>query len=233
MSTWKESLNGNSSPPLNGLARPSPYTHVIWDFNGTVLDDVRLGIDCVNIMLSKRGLPTLPDEESYRRVFGFPIDAYYRRLGFDFEKEDYDTVLAPEWVALYLAGENSCVVRDGVAYVMGRIRERGLHQIMLSASNRTQLEAQLTRLGLKEDFEEILGLDNIHARSKMALAMEWKERNPHARPLFVGDTEHDAHVADGIGADCILVAGGHQSVDRLKACGKPIISTVSELLAYI
>ena len=74
------------------------YTHIIWDFNGTILDDVQLGIRCVNTMLSKRGLPVLPDVEAYRQVFGFPIEAYYRRLGFDFEKEDYHTVLAPEWV---------------------------------------------------------------------------------------------------------------------------------------
>ena len=213
--------------------RRSPYTHLIWDFNGTVLDDVRLGIDCVNTMLAKRGLPILPDEESYRRVFGFPIDAYYRRLGFDFEKEDYDTVLAPEWVALYLAGENTCTVREGVTATIAAVRARGVRQIMLSASNRTQLEAQLARLGLKQEFEEILGLDNIHARSKKALAMEWKERNPTACPLFVGDTEHDADVADAIGADCILLSGGHQHQERLSARGKIVVSSVTDLLAYI
>ena len=209
------------------------YTHLIWDFNGTVLDDVRLGIECVNTMLAKRGLPILPDEESYRRVFGFPIDAYYRRLGFDFEKEDYDTVLAPEWVALYLAGENTCPMRRGVTETLEAVRRRGVEQIMLSASNRSQLEAQLTRLGLERQFQEILGLDNIHARSKKNLAVEWKARHPEAVPLFLGDTEHDADVADAIGADCILLAGGHQNAERLAARGKAVISAVEEILDYL
>ena len=209
------------------------YTHVIWDFNGTVLDDVRLGIDCVNTMLAKRGLPTLPDEIAYRRVFGFPIEDYYRRVGFDFEKEDYNTVLAPEWVALYLAGEGGCPMNEGVAETIAAIRGRGLHQIMLSASKLTHLEGQLARLGLANSFEEVLGLDNIHARSKAFLAVEWKRAHPHARPLFVGDTEHDADVAEAIGADCVLYVGGHQSETLLAARGWPLISTIPELLTFL
>ena len=218
----------------HGAKDPSPpYTHLIWDFNGTVLDDVRLCMDCVNTMLSKRGLPILADEESYRRVFGFPIDAYYRRLGFDFEKEDYDTVLAPEWVSLYLAGENGCRLRVGVSATIAAVRARGIKQIMLSASNRAQLESQLTRLGLQEEFEEVLGLDIIHARSKKGLAVAWKERNPTARPLFLGDTEHDADVADAIGADCILLADGHQSLDRLFARGKTVIRALPDIVGFL
>lgn len=209
------------------------YTHVIWDFNGTVLDDVRLGIDCVNTMLAKRGLPIIPNEDAYRRVFGFPIDEYYRRLGFDFEREDYDTVLAPEWVALYLEGEETCPVNQGVKDTLEAIRQRGIPQIMLSASDLSQLEGQLARIGLANAFEEVLGLDNIHARSKKMLAVAWKQRHPEANPLFIGDTEHDADVANAIGADCVLFTGGHQSAERLSSLGKPLISSIPELLVYL
>ena len=65
------------------------YTHVIWDFNGTVLSDMQVGIDSVNAMLAERGLPTLTGLDAYRETFDFPVEDYYRRLGFDFEKEDY------------------------------------------------------------------------------------------------------------------------------------------------
>ena len=64
------------------------HTHLIWDFNGTILQDMDLGIRCTNTMLTERGLPVIPSVEAYREIFGFPIDEYYRRLGFDF-------VLAP------------------------------------------------------------------------------------------------------------------------------------------
>ena len=49
------------------------YTHVIWDFNGTILDDVQIGIDSVNVLLRKRGLPTVASVDADREVFEFPI----------------------------------------------------------------------------------------------------------------------------------------------------------------
>ena len=215
------------------MQKHSIYTHVIWDFNGTIFDDVQLGMDCVNIMLSKRGLPILGNKETYRRVFGFPIEDYYRRVGFDFEKEDYHTVLAPEWVALYVEGEPHCRLNEGVRETMEEISARNIPQIMLSASNLMQLKAQVSRLGVACFFDEILGLDNIHARSKALLAIQWKAENPESIPLLVGDTEHDAEVAAAIGADCLLFTGGHQAEEILEAKGKPLISNITHVLKYL
>ncbi len=215
------------------MQQAQAYTHVIWDFNGTVLDDVRLGMDSVNRMLADRGLAVIPDTDAYRKIFGFPIDEYYRRLGFDFEREDYDTVLAPEWVALYVAGEETCPLNHGVMETIGAIRSKGIPQVMLSASNLPQLERQLHRLGLAQAFEEVMGLDNIHARSKTALAVAWMERHPGARPLFVGDTVHDADVATAVGADCVLFFGGHQHESVLKTRERPLIASIPDILAFL
>lgn len=209
------------------------YTHVIWDFNGTILNDVRLGISCTNRMLEERGLPVIPDEDTYRGIFGFPIDDYYSRLGFDFEKEDYDTVLAPQWVAMYLAGEPTCPMNDGVESTIAAVAALGVPQVLLSATKEEQLRAQLARLGITDSFSEILGLDNIHARSKRHVAEAWMARNPEAHPLFIGDTEHDADVARSVGADCVLFTGGHQSAVRLAACGFPLIESIDGLLNYL
>ncbi len=209
------------------------HTHLIWDFNGTVLDDVNLGIRCTNTMLTARSLPVIPSADAYREIFGFPIDEYYRRLGFDFEREDYDTVLAPEWVAMYLAGEGDCPMIDGVTETFDAVRARNIPQILLSATKIDMLTAQLVRLGIYGEFREIIGLDNIHARSKKAQALAWRARNPEAKPLFIGDTEHDADVAEAVGGDCVLFCGGHQSRSRLEKLGKPVISDVREILRYL
>ena len=209
------------------------HTHLIWDFNGTILQDVDLGIRCTNTMLAARNLAVIPTVEAYREVFGFPIDDYYRRMGFDFEKEDYDTVLAPEWVSLYLAGEPTCPMMDGAAEAIAAVKALGIPQILLSATEIDMLTGQLNRLDIFEEFAEVIGLDNIHARSKKAQAIAWKERHPDARPLFIGDTEHDAQVADAVGGDCVLFAGGHQSEARLMACGKPVIRRIEEIIAYL
>lgn len=209
------------------------HTHLIWDFNGTILQDVDLGIRCTNTMLAARNLAVIPTVEAYREVFGFPIDDYYRRMGFDFEKEDYDTVLAPEWVAMYLAGEPTCPMMEGAAEAIAAVKAMGIPQILLSATEIDMLTGQLNRLGIYEEFQEVIGLDNIHARSKKAQALAWKERNPDARPLFVGDTLHDADVAAAVGGDCVLYCGGHQSYDRLATTGCPVVRDIREIVAYL
>ena len=209
------------------------HTHLIWDFNGTILDDISLGIRCTNTMLAARALPVIPSADTYREIFGFPIDEYYRRLGFDFEREDYDTVLAPEWVAMYLAGEGDCPMMEGARDTITAVRALGVPQILLSATETDMLTGQLERLGIRGEFIEVIGLDNIHARSKKAQALAWRAQNPTARPLFIGDTEHDADVAEAVGGDCVLFSGGHQSQSRLEKLGRPVISDVREILRYL
>ena len=210
----------------------SRYTHLIWDFNGTILDDVDFGMACVNEMLQKRGLAVIPDREHYRKIMRFPIIDYYRDVGFDLEAEDYYTVLAPEWVALYCEGERNCAMMPGVLQVLQDLHKRGVPQIILSASNRSQLMSQLERLGITSYFDEILGLDDFYAKSKMVLAEDFMRRHPDAVPLWVGDTDHDGELATHIGADCLLYTGGHQSRERLASCGHDLIDRIEDLSGF-
>ena len=188
----------------------SGYDCVIWDFNGTVLDDVDIGIESVNRLLSRRGLKTLQSREEYRALFDFPIIDYYRRLGFDFSRQSYDE-LAVEWVREYDSLEPTAPVRGGVRELIGLLSGRGVRQLILSATEKTMLDRQLERLGMSGCFEEVLGREDILAGSKTAVAQRWRASNPTARAVVLGDTVHDIETAQTIGADCILVAEGHQS----------------------
>ena len=194
------------------------YTHIIWDFNGTLFDDVDAGILSVNKMLSDRGLPQIESREAYHKVFKFPIIEYYRDVGFDFEAEPY-TKLAPIWVELYNEYSRSSHLQSGALEVLENFKDQGVSQILLSATELSMLKGQVNDLKIGEYFSEIYGLDNIHAYSKKQLAVKWKEENADAVPLFVGDTEHDAEVAKAIGADCVLLSCGHQSRETLDRCG--------------
>ena len=100
------------------------YDHVIWDFNGTLLDDVLTGIRSVNTLLCERGLTPIPDKEYYRKIFRFPIIEYYRSLGFDFDSEPYEE-LAPKWVALYLENVKKASLYDDVAKTLEYIKGKG------------------------------------------------------------------------------------------------------------
>ena len=203
------------------------YTHIIWDFNGTILDDLMPGIMSTNVMLEKRGIPVMPDVESYRRVFGFPVRDYYERIGFDFTKESYDD-LSVEWVELYLENTKNPKLMPGVLEALEHFKSLGLTQLVISACESSMLNSQLEELGVRGYFDEVIGLDNIKAGGKGALAKAWRENNPLAKALFIGDTTHDAEVAAIAGSECVLYLGGHHDKERLSACGR-VFEGFSEL----
>lgn len=208
------------------------YTHLMWDFNGTIFDDAEAGINAVNQMLTARGLSPIPSKERYRQIFDFPIEDYYRSLGFDFEREPYE-VLAPIWVALYNENAEHAGLCKGVKETMEQVRELGVEQSVLSACEIGMLRRYLKKLGVDRYLVETMGLDNIHARSKLALAYDWLKRNPDAKVLMIGDTIHDHETAQALGADCVLYAGGHQSRDKLEKCGCPVIDDISEVIKFL
>ena len=209
------------------------YTHIVWDFNGTLLDDIMAGIEAVNDMLSRRGIATIESVAQYRELFCFPIINYYAKLGFDFEKEDYYKVLAPEWVALYLENYKRSSLTDEAEQVLSALEALGYEQTLRSATELEMLKGQLKSLGLEGYFSEVWGLDNIHAGGKVDRALAWREAHFDAVALFVGDTIHDYEVACAVGADCVLYCGGHQSRGQLESCGCPIIEKLDGLVPWL
>lgn len=203
--------------------------YVIWDFNGTILDDVQTGIDSVNLLLRKRQLPEIPDADFYRNVFGFPIRDYYQRLGFDFAKEPYEDV-AVEWVEAYLRNVPEAPLCPGVLQTLEFFRQHNIPQIILSATKLEMLEKQLRQLGIRDYFEEVMGLDNIYATSKARLAEEWAVRHPGAKTILLGDTIHDYEVAKLMDATCILVEGGHQPRTVLQSSACQVVHDLFEII---
>lgn len=206
------------------------YEYILWDFNGTILDDVQTGIDSVNFLLSNRGLREIPSKEAYRQIFGFPIRDYYGRLGFDFSHEPYETV-AVEWVNQYLARVKEAPLCPGVLQALQFFREKGIPQSILSATKLEMLEGQLQDLGIRAYFDEVMGLDNIYATSKEALALDWKERHPAVQAVMIGDTVHDFEVAQAMGIDCVLISGGHQPTETLEGCGSTVLPDLEAFCA--
>lgn len=191
------------------------YDYIIWDFNGTIFDDVQIDIDSLNELLKRRELPLVKDREEYKEGFMFPIKQWYVNRGFDLEKESFDDV-AVEWLNEYLSREPEAGLVKGVAETLKFFKGQNVKQVIISASEISMLRRQLKMLGVEEYFEEILGLDNYYAAGKKGIALEWRKNHPDDKLLFLGDTDHDYFVAEAIGADCVLIAEGHQSANKLK-----------------
>ena len=121
------------------------YTHVLWDFNGTLLDDVESCINSINELLERHGLKKLTSLAQYQSVFGFPIIDYYKRIGFDFDKTSYDE-LAVEWVKLYNEYNRPLKLCPNAEKALAYLKERGVHQLILTASSVDMVKAQLSEL---------------------------------------------------------------------------------------
>lgn len=199
------------------------YKHVIWDWNGTIINDVNLCVELINGLLADRGLKTLT-VDSYREVFTIPVKNYYAELGFDFAKESFE-VVGKQWMTEYERRKFECGLYDGVKEVLVKINKLGIGQSILSAYSQHTLDEMVEHYGLTNYFTHIVGLDNIYAAGKLHLGKDLMTRlgNGKGETLLIGDTEHDYEVASEIGADCVLIASGHQSKDRLEKLGCPVI----------
>ena len=197
-------------------------SHVLWDFNGTILDDVMPCIKSINELLVRYGKKPLSGINEYQKVFGFPIKEYYARIGFDFDEISFEK-LAVEWVELY--NKYNCPIKacPNAEKALKYVRQAGIPQLILTASKTDMVYDQLDMLGLRDYFDGVIGLDNIHAAGKTDIAVKWAESAHPSHPVLIGDTEHDALTADAIGAQCLLVSCGHMAYEKLAKI-KPVYS---------
>ena len=189
--------------------------YVVFDFNGTVLDDTEVCLKAENHTIEHFGLDREPlTMDEYLHTFTFPVKNYYEQVGFDWSVNSYEEV-GQYWFEWYRALRNEYKVHDGVVEMLKRNHEKGNRNILLSASSLVELKKQLKELGIEEYFDEVLGLNDIYAYSKIDVALNWiKDKDPEDC-MMIGDSLHDLDTARAMGIDCVLVAKGHQAKDVL------------------
>lgn len=205
------------------------HSHILWDFNGTILNDVEVGFESANILLTRHGLNELKSIEEYRKIFCFPIIDYYRKLGFDFNKNPYSE-LAVEWVSIYNENVYKAKLYDGIIRLLKEINKSKTPQLILSATELKMLKKQLKSLGISKYFDTVLGTGDIYAYSKEKIAINWANDVKPPKALLIGDTTHDKAVADAAGFDCILIANGHEDKQRLIETNATVIDSANDII---
>ena len=200
---------------------------VLWDWNGTLLNDVAYAMEVRNRCFPAFGLPCVYDVEEYRRQFTFPVRVYYERAGVT---EDIFDAVAHAWMDEYVRGQKDVPLHPDALDTIDRLRAAGLRQAILSASQVDVLKAQLALYGLDNSFDAVLGLGDIYAGSKEALGRRYIAAShvPPEETVMVGDSLHDAEVARAMGTKCILVARGHQGKNTLLGAGVPVTNSLAE-----
>ncbi|MDY0082613.1 MAG: HAD family hydrolase [Ignavibacteriaceae bacterium] len=209
------------------------YKHIIWDWNGTLLNDVDYSKNIINRILSDNDLPELSLQQ-YREIFTFPIQDYYLAAGLDFSRTSFE-VLGKDFIDEYESKKLTCDLYGNAVEVISLINRKGIKQSVLSAYLHENLVKILEHYGLTKYFDYVNGLDNIYAGSKVHLGLKLIEQLnlPGDEILFIGDTLHDAEVASAMGVDCVLIASGHQVKDRLILKHDKVFEDLNALKKYL
>jgi phosphoglycolate phosphatase-like HAD superfamily hydrolase/membrane protease YdiL (CAAX protease family) len=217
------------SPATQLASQVTGIKHIIWDWNGTLLDDLDMCLDIIGGMLTERNLPAI-DKESYLEIFDFPVKDYYQKIGFDFSQEPFETI-SDQFIGAYEKGRPDCDLIGGAREILAHAARLGLSQSILSASKNSYLLKAVEDYGIAGYFTAVLGIDNHHAAGKLALAQAFLESSSldPQEMLLVGDTTHDGDIARAIGVNCVLIPNGHHSRSRLEETGFPVIDSLNDL----
>lgn len=210
------------------------YKHILWDWNGTILDDLQINFEIENSLLSKRGLKEMESIETYHKIFDFPIIKFYENMGFNFETEKFEKV-ARDYTYEYEMRFHEAEIFPDCEDTLRYFNSLGINQVILSMTERKWLFSQVASHSIDHLFSDILGTGDIYANSKVAIGKMWALQNSAKgeEVLFVGDTVHDFEVAQSIGCDCVLISRGHNSKERLVATGCTVLSSIAELKDFI
>lgn len=203
--------------------------NIIWDYNGTLLDDVHICIDSINQMLIDRKISPI-DELNYKSLFDFPVKDYYQKIGFDFEKENFE-IVGKLFVDIYDTQSKSCQLHKHVVDLLQFFHLQGKRQFVLSARQKISLADELRFHHIEHYFEKIFGLNDLYAYGKTQLGIDLMNELKliPEESILIGDTCHDAEVAAEMGIDVLLLSHGHHLKDRLLQCGALVIDDLSFL----
>jgi phosphoglycolate phosphatase len=189
--------------------------HVIWDWNGTLLNDVEMVVAAISTVMDEYGL-TPPTVREYSQIFGFPVSEYYLKLGFDFSITPFEEI-SRKFVANYMENIVTCRLHSGAEELLASLKTSGIRQSILSAGHEDSLKYHLKHFKIDSFFDHVFGLKDHNAKSKVQRGEELIAAAGYLleETLLIGDTDHDLEVGKTLGIEVLLLADGHQTFDRL------------------
>ena len=209
------------------------YRFVIWDWNGTLINDAHDSVDVVNRLLRKRALPDVTLEQ-YRELYTHPVKRIYEQLGFDLDDESWAR-LCDEWFEDYVSNVAVLKLHSDSLSILQAFKGFGCVQAVLSALPHELLLKSIDQHGLSPFFHTVSGLNDRLGISKVGNG-NWVMERIHAVPatsVMIGDSSHDFEVAQHLGIDCLLVARGLESRRRLELNACPVFEDFAGLRDHI
>lgn len=203
---------------------------ILWDWNGTLLDDVDAAVASMNDLLACHGKP-LTSREEYREMIDIPVVNYYRKL-FDFEQTPFDE-LADGFMKGYDRYIRSAGLMRGARETLERLHQTGARQIIVSSFHEATLNGYLRRFGIADYFEAVSGAGDYISEGKIERAQGLFDRLRilPERTLSIGDMVHDYELAQALGTRCVLIPNGQQSEEKLRQTGARVEKNLAAIPA--
>ncbi|WP_017572259.1 HAD family hydrolase [Nocardiopsis halotolerans] len=202
-------------------------THIVWDWNGTLLNDNHANLAAVNAVCELFGRDPV-EMDHWRSVFRRPlIPCYEELLGRAFEDGEWERA-EQHYDSSYQQLLSSCELTVGVPDVLHEWARGGGTQSLLSMASHDHLVPLISERGLTAHFTRVDGrrFRTQHDSKAEHLVHHLREQDiDPARVVLIGDIDDDAHAAREAGAHPILVTSGLMSRDRLEATGSLVVDS--------
>tara|TARA_Y100001935_G_scaffold164395_1_gene135201 strand:+ start:4592 stop:5227 length:636 start_codon:yes stop_codon:yes gene_type:complete len=204
--------------------------HIVFDWNGTLIDDAWIFVDILNVLLKKRNLNQV-DLIEYQEMFRFPLSQFYQNLGFDVSSDAFN-ILKEDFVVEYNKRQFLAHLYPDTVNTLNEIKSHNIQLSILSASNQKILRSLTNFYSINHFFLHILGVNNYEAVGKENLGFKLLNNlsESQCEIAMVGDTDLDYKISQKLGIDCILISRGHQTHKRLSALGCPVVHSLTDLL---
>jgi phosphoglycolate phosphatase-like HAD superfamily hydrolase len=206
--------------------------HVVWDWNGTILDDNDAVVTAVNSVCAAFGRAAI-DLAYLQSIYRRPLlSSYQELLGRDLTTDDWANIDRTYHHA-YRELLHTTRLAPGVPAELHRWAERGGSQSLLSMWFHDELVPLVTEHGLADLFARVDGLRvDVGGHGKAAHLIEHLEAlqvDPDEVTL-IGDVLDDADAAEAAGTRCVLVTTGVMARSTLESAGVPVVDSVAEAL---
>ena len=207
--------------------------HVVWDWNGTLFDDLNVVLAAVNRGVEPFGVPPVTLDH-YRDHYTRPVKRFYDDLLGRALTQDEWKELDERFHAGYRELLDRAHLSEDAREALETVAQRGITQSLLSMFPHDELVPLVERLGIAHYFDRIDGLRGEPGDAKAAYLEEhlrWLiiDEDP-STVLVVGDTPDDAVAAGHVGAQCVLVDNGSHHRHELESMGVPIAQNLVEAL---
>ncbi|MFP4636050.1 MAG: HAD family hydrolase [Nitriliruptoraceae bacterium] len=206
--------------------------HVVWDWNGTLLDDQPLVIEGLNAALAAVGQPPI-DLATYQRLYTRPVQVFYERLlGRPISPGEWETIDA-RFHTGYHAALDRAELTDDAHVALDAVVRGGDSQSLLSMFPHDQLLPLVERFGLDARFVVVDGLRGDGGGVKAPHLRRHLDRvaaalsDPADEVVVIGDALDDAAAAAQVGVACVLYDGGSHPRGELEQTGVPVVDSLS------